>query len=92
LPSLPLFNQLLYHTEIQPKHKPAIVDVQAETFHSYHHLVSDIVELRKRLLTNADISIEDLKEARVAFLCPNGYDYVVSQWSIWSAGGIAVPL
>ncbi|CAG8499669.1 7519_t:CDS:10 [Cetraspora pellucida] len=92
LPNLPLFTQILHHAEIQRKHKPAIIDVKAGTSHSYRHLVSDIVELRKRLLKNAGTSVEDLKEARVAFLCPNGYDYVVSQWSVWSAGGIAVPL
>ncbi|CAG8591582.1 21323_t:CDS:10, partial [Cetraspora pellucida] len=92
LPNLPLFTQILHHAEIQRKHKPAIIDVKAETSHSYRHLVSDIVELRKILLKYAGTSVEDLKEARVAFLCPNGYNYVVSQWSVWSAGGIAVPL
>ncbi|KAJ1982021.1 hypothetical protein H4R35_000471 [Dimargaris xerosporica] len=34
----------------------------------------------------------DLNEARIAFLCPNGYAYVAAQWAIWAAGGIAVPL
>ncbi|CAG8487743.1 10644_t:CDS:2, partial [Scutellospora calospora] len=92
LPKIPLFTQILQHTKILSEQKPAIIDVKAETSHSYRKLVSDIIELRKRLLKNAETSIEDLKEARVAFLCPNGYDYVVSQWSIWSAGGIAVPL
>ncbi|CAG8621070.1 8102_t:CDS:2, partial [Racocetra fulgida] len=92
LPMLPLFTHILHHAEAQPKHKPAIVDVQTKTSYSYRHLVSDIVELRKLLLKNAGTSVEDLKETRVAFLCPNGYDYVVSQWAVWSAGGIAVPL
>ncbi|HEX2189959.1 MAG TPA: acyl-CoA synthetase, partial [Longimicrobiaceae bacterium] len=35
---------------------------------------------------------EDLREARVAFLAPPGWDYVAVQWGIWRAGGIAVPL
>ena len=34
----------------------------------------------------------DLKEKRVAFLAPPGFDYVALQWGIWRAGGIAVPL
>ena len=34
----------------------------------------------------------DLAGARVAFLAPPGIDYVVAQWGIWRAGGIAVPL
>ncbi|CAG8702742.1 7242_t:CDS:2, partial [Dentiscutata heterogama] len=92
LPNLPLFTQIFHHAETQSKQIPAIIDVKAGTSHSYRHLVSDIIELRKQLLKNAGTSIEDLNEARVAFLCPNGYDYVVSQWSVWSAGGIAVPL
>ncbi len=35
---------------------------------------------------------KDLKEARIAFLVPPGFDYVKLQWGIWRAGGIAVPL
>ena len=34
----------------------------------------------------------DLREARVAYLCWPGYPYVTTQWGIWRAGGIAVPL
>jgi malonyl-CoA/methylmalonyl-CoA synthetase len=34
----------------------------------------------------------DLEEAPVAFLVPPGFDYVRTQWAIWRAGGIAVPL
>ena len=34
----------------------------------------------------------DLQEARVAYLVPPGVDHVVTQWAIWRAGGIAVPL
>ncbi|MCG8470133.1 MAG: acyl-CoA synthetase [Gemmatimonadetes bacterium] len=35
---------------------------------------------------------KDLKEKRVAFLMEPGFEYVVTQWAIWRAGGIAVPL
>lgn len=34
----------------------------------------------------------DLAEARVAFLTPPGRDYVITQWGLWLAGGVAVPL
>jgi malonyl-CoA/methylmalonyl-CoA synthetase len=34
----------------------------------------------------------DLREKRVAFLIPPGFHYVATQWGIWRAGGIAVPL
>ncbi|PSL03783.1 acyl-CoA synthetase [Cecembia rubra] len=34
----------------------------------------------------------DLTEARVAFIVQPGFDYLVVQWGIWRAGGIAVPL
>ena len=35
---------------------------------------------------------KDLHETRVAFVVPSGFHYVVVQWGIWRAGGIAVPL
>lgn len=34
----------------------------------------------------------DLEEKRIAFLVTPSEDYVFAQWSIWRAGGIAVPL
>ena len=40
------------------------------------------------LLGNAD----DLCEARVALLVPAGFSYAASQWAIWRAGGMMVPL
>src|SRR5256712_13345151 len=33
-----------------------------------------------------------LAEARVAFLAPADFPYVATQWGIWRAGGVAVPL
>lgn len=35
---------------------------------------------------------KDLAEKRIAFLQEPGFGYVVTQWGIWRAGGIAVPL
>ncbi|MBB6328079.1 malonyl-CoA/methylmalonyl-CoA synthetase [Algoriphagus iocasae] len=34
----------------------------------------------------------DLSEAPVAFMVSPGFEYVATQWGIWRAGGIAVPL
>lgn len=53
---------------------------------------------RDLLHTSSQIAIgllqneEDLQEERVAFLIPPGFEYVATQWGIWRAGGIAVPL
>ncbi|GBC03574.1 hypothetical protein RclHR1_00520026 [Rhizophagus clarus] len=90
LPSLPIFTKLLKHAETQSLQKPVIVDVKSNTSHSYQNLVSDVSSFRNKLLKGS--FNQNLNEKCVAFLCPNGYDYVVSQWSIWSVGGIAVPL
>ena len=35
---------------------------------------------------------EDLAGARIALLAPPGAAYVIWQWAIWRAGGVAVPL
>ncbi|MFK8110820.1 MAG: acyl-CoA synthetase [Rubripirellula sp.] len=37
-------------------------------------------------------AVSDLAEARVAYLVPAGLEYIASQWAIWQAGGVAVPL
>ena len=34
----------------------------------------------------------DLAGARIAYLIPPGADYIIAQWGIWLAGGVAVPL
>ena len=34
----------------------------------------------------------DLAGARVAFLVPPSFEYAATQWGIWRAGGVAVPL
>lgn len=58
------------------------------------------VSYRYRELVNAaenlsDVLLDsqiDLAEARVAFMVTPGFDYVATLWSIWQAGGVAVPL
>ncbi len=45
-----------------------------------------------RLLELGAAQRRDLEEARIAFLVPSDRSYPIVQWSIWRAGGIAVPL
>ncbi|MEA5623940.1 acyl-CoA synthetase [Nostoc sp. UHCC 0251] len=55
---------------------------------TYRDLLHASSQIATSLLQNA----EDLQEKRVAFLIPPGFEYVATQWGIWRAGGIAVPL
>src|SRR5437763_17218695 len=52
----------------------------------------DLLDASARVATRLLAGREDLAEARVAFLAPAGFHYVATQWGIWRAGGIAVPL
>jgi malonyl-CoA/methylmalonyl-CoA synthetase len=56
--------------------------------YTYANLLSDSEIGATRLLRGRD----DLAEERIAFMIEPSYSYVVAQWSIWRAGGIAVPL
>lgn len=77
----PLVAQSFRHPE-----RTAIIDIDGEYTYQTLHKQSALVAAH--LLNGAT----DLKEARVAFLTPRGFEYVVMQWAIWRAGGIAVPL
>jgi malonyl-CoA/methylmalonyl-CoA synthetase len=55
---------------------------------TYRQLLTASAGVASKLLDGR----EDLEEARVAFLVPPGLTYVATQWGIWRAGGIAVPL
>lgn len=56
--------------------------------HTYEDLLSGSERGASRLLSGE----ADLDEARVAFMVEPSYAYVRTQWSIWRAGGVAVPL
>ena len=58
-----------------------------ETF-TYRDLLDASARVAACLLGPGD----DLREARVAFLASPGFHYVATQWGIWRAGGVAVPL
>jgi malonyl-CoA/methylmalonyl-CoA synthetase len=56
--------------------------------YTYSHLLAGSERGASRLLDDGP----DLGEARVAFMVDPNYDYVLVQWSVWRAGGVAVPL
>lgn len=62
--------------------------IASEGAFTYAQLLADSAAVASCLLDGAD----DLDEARVAFLTPGGYHYVATQWGVWRAGGVAVPL
>jgi malonyl-CoA/methylmalonyl-CoA synthetase len=59
-----------------------------EISYTYEQLLDASENIAFELLNGKD----DLKEERVAFLVPPGFNYTTIQWGIWRAGGIAVPL
>jgi len=64
----------------------AIVDSQGAS--TYNDLLDASSRVASALLAGRD----DLHEERVAFLMTPGFPWVVTQWGIWRAGGVAVPL
>jgi malonyl-CoA/methylmalonyl-CoA synthetase len=78
---LTLFQQAMQHG-----HKVAIREGD-RTF-TYAELLQDSRLLASTLLNGNS----DMAEARVAFLVNPGFNYVKTQWAIWLAGGVAVPI
>ncbi|MGH7526192.1 MAG: acyl-CoA synthetase [Gemmatimonadales bacterium] len=64
----------------------AILDRDAR--HTYADLLAASARVAGALLAGR----ADLNEARVAFVTESDFSHVASQWGIWRAGGIAVPL
>ncbi|KAL4891518.1 hypothetical protein BDV59DRAFT_208950 [Aspergillus ambiguus] len=92
VPSLPLFLQAKCHAEENPQ-KIAVIDTTKTQQFTYSQLLTDTAALKQRLLQELHVPDgDDLDERRIAFLIPNGYDYVVTQWAVWAAGGVCVPL
>jgi malonyl-CoA/methylmalonyl-CoA synthetase len=56
--------------------------------YTYRDLLSGSERGAARLLRGE----ADLDEARIAFMIEPSYEYIRPQWSIWRAGGVAVPL
>jgi len=70
------------------EHKEKIAIVTTQGVFTYRDLLYTSGQIATNLVENAD----DLHEERVAFLIPPGFEYVATQWGIWRAGGVAVPL
>jgi malonyl-CoA/methylmalonyl-CoA synthetase len=71
--------------KIHPDKTAIIADGKSYT---YATLAKDSKQFASFLLDKQP----DLNEARVAFMVKAGFDYVKTQWAIWQAGGVAVPL
>jgi len=69
-------------------HGERLAVVAPEGVFTYRDLDATSAAAATRLLAGRD----DLEDARVCFLVPPGWDYVATQWGIWRAGGVAVPL
>jgi malonyl-CoA/methylmalonyl-CoA synthetase len=57
---------------------------------TYKELYSDATTIAHFLLEK--LNTNHLKETKIAFLVNPSIEYVVVQWGIWLAGGVAVPL
>lgn len=90
LPELPLFVEARSHALAEPE-KAAIIDRTRNQSFTYSELLNDVATFKAQIEQYLSSS-ETEEEARVAFLTPSGYDYVVMQWAIWAAGAISVPL
>ena len=62
--------------------------IASEGTFTYAQLLADSAAVASCLLDGES----DLAEARVAFLTPPGYHYAATQWGVWRAGGVTVPL
>lgn len=59
-----------------------------EASHTYQQILDRSAEIASALLGDQS----DLQEARVALLVTPGFEYTSSQWAIWRAGGIKLPI
>lgn len=70
------------------EHGDRVAIIASEGTFTYNQLLVDSNAVASCLLDSSD----DLNEARVAFLTQPGYHYAATQWGIWRAGGVTVPL
>ena len=56
--------------------------------HSFSDILERSAQIASRLLNNKT----DLNEARIAFIIDPSFEYVATQWGIWRAGRLAIPL
>ena len=56
--------------------------------YSFSDILERSAQIASRLLNNKT----DLNEARIAFIIDPSFEYVATQWGIWRAGRLAIPL
>ncbi|OXC65732.1 hypothetical protein AYX13_05274 [Cryptococcus neoformans] len=86
LNSFPLFERIITHAQSAPASE-AIVDVPHSLTITYSELCADILSLGSTLTP-----LLSVPEARVVVLCEKGYLVALSMLSIWTAGGLSVPI
>ncbi|EXJ72176.1 uncharacterized protein A1O5_04680 [Cladophialophora psammophila CBS 110553] len=95
IPELPLFLEARSHALADPR-KVAIIDKTKDQSFTFVQLLNDVAALKaqiQRYISSYDPSLSTSEEEpRIAFLAPSGYDYVVTQWAVWAAGAVSVPL
>lgn len=64
----------------------AVIDAHGQYTHG------DLRKAARRVASCLLGERDDLNEARIAFMISPGFEYVATQWGIWLAGGVAVPL
>lgn len=69
-------------------HGDRLAVVAPEGVFTFRDLLATSGAAATRVLAGRD----DLEGARVCYLVPPGWDYVTTQWAIWRAGGVAVPM
>ncbi len=82
-PDLPLVSRAR-----APTHRDRLAVVDRHGRRTYADLLDASARAAGALLHGG----ADLSGARVAFVTPPDFSYVATQWGIWRAGGIAVPL
>jgi malonyl-CoA/methylmalonyl-CoA synthetase len=70
------------------KHPDRIAIRDQQRAYTYAELLVASERVARALLRER----QDLNEARVAYMVRPGFEYVSTQWGIWRAGGIAVPI
>ena len=78
---LPFFEQAKKHLDNDAINDDGVI-------YNYRKLTTVAENLATLILSASN----DLKEERVAFMVQPGFNYVSTLWSIWLAGGVAVPL
>lgn len=95
LPNMPFFHRLLRYAQRKPS-PIAIRDLNAGLEKTYHHLLSDVLALRKilegRLSTEVQRDLAADKEVYIGLLAPGGYEYTVGFMAILAIGAAVVPM